>query len=232
MILYVPKLWKSIVLVGIVLVCTESRIHHLALVDDYREQITISTYGFLKNGVLQFSAKNLRLNKHTNLESVRNSLSLVLEKTNNGGFSSFTTNDKSQDFCSIIERFFLSNNKKVAEKNKDQLSKETTSKLTEYLTKRLSNQTHSYSLIVIQMDLSANKGNIIRIGKYMQNLRIKTEFQDKFGIVPISNISSEVRKDAFDANEEPPLKSVPTSYSNQSTSFSFKVNFSINSYRF
>lgn len=219
------KVLITIIFILNVLVRTESRIHHLTLVDDYREQITISTYGFLRNGILQLSVKNLRLNSKPSLESVRNSLSLVLEKTNNGGFSSFTTNDKSQDFCSLMEKFVSSRNKKDNDKNKEQLNKEITSKLTEYLIKRLSNQTHGYSLVVIQMDLVENQGNIIRIGKHMQNLRIKPEFHDKFGIDSITNnsLSSEVKKDALDFNEEPPLTFIPISYSNQSASYSFKV---------
>lgn len=42
--------------------------------DDRREQVTISTFGFLKNGFLQVKVNQLAFNPLIKLESMRNSV--------------------------------------------------------------------------------------------------------------------------------------------------------------
>ncbi len=50
----------------------ESRIHHLVLSEDNREQVTISTFGFLKDGVLQVKLNKLAVDPSIKFDKVRN----------------------------------------------------------------------------------------------------------------------------------------------------------------
>lgn len=88
---------KNALIFLIILAAVQSRIHHLKLEvgiknktilqlrfrifykknsiqDDGREQITISTYGFLKKGFLQVDVKKLEYNPLFKLESIHNSV--------------------------------------------------------------------------------------------------------------------------------------------------------------
>lgn len=79
--------------------------------DDRREQVTISTFGFLKNGFLQVKVNRLAFDPLIKLESIRDSVyiyyisfgfllilmlfpllkfAFILEKNQNRGFSSFS----------------------------------------------------------------------------------------------------------------------------------------------
>ncbi len=59
-------------LVNLINVQVESRIHHLVLSEDNREQVTISTFGFLKDGVLQVKLNKLVVDPSIKLDKVRN----------------------------------------------------------------------------------------------------------------------------------------------------------------
>lgn len=51
-----------------------ARIHHLRLEDDRREQVTVSTFGFLKNGFLQVRVNQLSFYPFFRLDAIRNSV--------------------------------------------------------------------------------------------------------------------------------------------------------------
>lgn len=62
----------------LVIICSTStiraRIHHLRLEDDRREQVTVSTFGFLKNGFLQVRVNQLSFYPLFRLDAIRNSV--------------------------------------------------------------------------------------------------------------------------------------------------------------
>lgn len=167
----------SVLMLGVV----NARIHELKLDDDNREQVTISTYGLLKNGLLQVDIKKLEFNPIFKLESIRNSFAFILEKTNNNGFSSFSANDKKEDYCSMIRQ------KNYQQTYDKAMNKETTTRQDQSLLFRTNfeqftrRDVHTYSLIVFHLDLVKRKVDLIRIGKDLKNLRVLPTLSGKFG---------------------------------------------------
>lgn len=166
-------------LLGIV----NARIHQLKLHDDNREQVTISTYGLLKNGLLQVDIKKLEYNPIFKLESIRNSFAFILEKTNNNGFSSFSANDKKEDYCSMIRQ---KNYQQKYEAMKETTTTTTTKQDYSLLfrtnfEKFMRRDVHTYSLIVFHLDLVKKKVDLIRIGKDLKNLHVTPTLNGKFG---------------------------------------------------
>jgi hypothetical protein len=101
---------------------TNSRIHHLTLQNDNRQQVTISSFGFLKNGLFQVKVDKFSFNPLNDIENIKNSFFFVLEKSKSGGsggggsgsgntngYSSFTVNSKKRNLCEDIEASYSKN---------------------------------------------------------------------------------------------------------------------------
>lgn len=231
-------------------IIVQARIHELSLQDDNREQITISTYGFLKNGLLQVNVKKLEFNPLFKLESIRNSFAFILEKTKNNGFSSFSANDKKQDYCSVIK-----NRKNKPFKQSiltDSLILNNKQKRPFVSPYELNNNgEHSYSLIVFHLDLVQKNIELIRIGPDLKNLRVNSQLIGKYGYGLKSDVSKNTRKlssvsnstkddindvdilisDKFDNTgledlyeDRGLLKTIDFNVSNSSLSFTFEMN--------
>lgn len=161
-----------------------ARIHQLKLEDDNREQITISTYGFLKNGILQVDIKKLEYNPIFKLDSIRNSFAFILEKTKNNGFSSFSTNNEKEDYCALIRKRANNKNKERSSYEMDMVPKtRPVKKDRSFLNNFAFNKggEHSYSLIVFHLDLIKKNVDLIRIGPDLKNLRINSNLVGKNG---------------------------------------------------
>nr|QVK45773.1 G protein-coupled receptor [Proales similis] len=202
-------------------IVVESRIHHLMLRDDSREQITFSTFGFLKNGYLQCRVRNLGFNKHINLKAIQNSLAFVIEKTDNGGYSSFTARDRSQDFCQLIRQFEF--------KEEEAQSKDKSAKMAKYLLDTLSNKQHGYSMAILPLDLIESKMYISRIGKDMRLLSIQP-ISGK-AVPAFSQLASNKseEKNPDDETSRVLARTIDLTYRNSSKSFEFNFEVRINS---
>lgn len=99
-----------------------------------------------------------------------------MEKTKNNGFSSFSANDKKQDYCSVIRNrqikqttltdSLLNENQKRPFVNNYELNE---------------NGEHKYSLIVFHLDIVKKNIELIRIGPDLKNLRLSSELIGKYG---------------------------------------------------
>ena len=72
----------ALVFLALFLAMNESRIHHLVLNEDGREQVTISTFGYLKNGILQVKVNKLSIDPSIRFERVKNMASFSFKFTN------------------------------------------------------------------------------------------------------------------------------------------------------
>lgn len=163
-------------LICFIFVSVNGRIHRLKLHDDNREQITFSTYGFLKNGLLQVNVRNLEYNPIFKLNSIRDQFAFILEKTNNNGFSSFTSNDKKEDYCAKIRERAQ---KKNILQDKGSLPIDRSRFFNDFKINKKGE--HTYSLIVFHLDLIEKNIELVRIGPDLKNLRIGSQFYGKFG---------------------------------------------------
>lgn len=165
-----------IILLCVACLSVSGRIHKLKLDEDNREQIIISTYGFLKNGLLQVDVKNLEFNPIFKIESIRDQYAFILEKTDNNGFSSFSSNDKKEDYCAKIrERAQI----KTVYQSKGPIPRDRSLFLTNFKINKKGQ--HTYSLIVFHLDLLKKNIELARIGPDLKSLRINTQFFGKFG---------------------------------------------------
>lgn len=154
-----------------------ARIHHLSLHDDSREQITMSTYGFLKGGLLQMRAK-IDFNPIIKLEAVSRSFAFILEKSNNNGFSSFSTdNNSGRSHCaskSFETDFTFENNP----------------------------QKHKYSLILFELDLIKKYVKLRLIGDELSKLKIKSKLENPNGFGSFLSDEKNSNKTLTDTSSE------------------------------
>lgn len=177
-----------LVVAAILIVCLTStiraRIHHLRLEDDRREQVTVSTFGFLKNGFLQVRVNQLSFYPLFRLDAIRNSFAFILEKNQNRGFSSFSAKSKNQDFCALMKR--LNQMKNLSSDQVSSLSDDQAMFDHRFLEENNEffriDPYQNYSLLIVHLDLLKAKANVTRIGKDMRNLRVRSDFsQNPYG---------------------------------------------------
>jgi hypothetical protein len=158
------------------------------------------------------NVNKLQVNRIKNLDLARGSFSFILEKTKNGGFSSFTVNlfflkylikitlmknshfvikanEKNQDFCSLIQKA------KYKQKEKDNTVPNNFENIEQYLLNSLEQDDlnrHKYSMIIFHLDLVKLKANIIRVGKEMKTLEILPHFKSNIGLIDDEDIFSDI----------------------------------------
>jgi hypothetical protein len=190
-----------------------SRIHNLILESDAREQITISTFGFLKNGFLQVNVKQLSFSSGSPLPST--SFAFILERTQNGGFSSFTTNEKNRDFCSFLIKHQELARKSGAQDGADDLQS--------FLANDTDFSSHSYSLLIFRLNLSKDTIDVILFGKNMGNLKISARLDDSKQ--PDTFFRNETLERVEKVKNERQLNKIKMENSNNQTySFKFQID--------
>lgn len=120
--------------------------------------MTISTFGYLRNGILQVNVAEFSFGPRVNFDALRNAFSFVFEKTKNGGYSSFSDNNK-QEFCRKFPRL---------------MNLTQTDKL-------------DYTMILFNIDLSEKKVHVKHFGKELSNLKISSTFLSSIGFTEPSN---------------------------------------------
>ncbi|CAF0976839.1 unnamed protein product [Brachionus calyciflorus] len=168
----------KLLILSIFIISCQARIHQLKLNDDTRKQVTISTFGYLKDGLFQVDIKKFSLSPLIKLDAVRNSFAFLFEKNKNRGFSSFTaSNSKSEDFCQLLEKNKIKSdenkNVNLVDKLFDQedLDRDGLQKDLIKLSKK-----HAYSFVLFHLDLIEKKINVLRIGQDLKKLSINSEF--------------------------------------------------------
>lgn len=152
--------------------------------NDVREQVTISTFGFLRDGIFQVDVNKFSLNPSLKIDDVRRSYGFIFEKNKNRGFSSFTTsNSKSEDFCTILEK----HNKKKFPNLSDKLNDREDFDQDAFVNELVKiSKNHLYSFVVFHLDLVLKQANIVRIGRDLAKIVIKQNYGSNLNNKPTS----------------------------------------------
>lgn len=169
---------------------------------------------------MQMQAK-LDFNPLIKTETISHAFAFIIEKTNNNGFSSFSTDSSTkQNYCTTI-------NSKTSAKYS------TVSFNTNFNFENNPNnhQKHLYSLVAFELDLASKKAEIKRIGNDLSKLSIEPKFTDNHGFGSfLSNdiiFPNETQSSDFnDLNFEQVLPVINFNTTNSSLTFKVGLDFS------
>ena len=132
----------------------------------------------------------LEFNRLIKLDTISNAFAFVLEKTNNNGFSSFSSDSNKQAYCKTI-----SVNKTYNSQNRF---------MTRFDAIKNTNitQKHSHALVLFELDLVNRQAKIKRIGSDLKSISVEPKLTNKNGFGSLLSGDSKLNDTLFDMSTD------------------------------